>query len=79
MAEVTIILSLSKVHGADANVVKRTPGQNNLLGPHVAVPAEIPEGIWNQLVTGDELDTLVQVAVEIGRKLERGEYDSIIH
>lgn len=78
MAEVTIILTLSKVHGPDANVLKRPPGPKNLLGPHITVPAEINDELWNRLVTGDELDALAQAAFDLGRKFERGEYETIV-
>lgn len=79
MAEVTIILTLSKGRSPEANVLKRPPGPNNMLGPHVAITAELRQDIWNLLIAGDELDPLVQAAFEMGRACERGEYDTIIH
>lgn len=78
MTEVIIILTLSEVHGPDVNVLKRPPGSQNLLSPHVAVPAEIPEKLWDALIAGDELDALAQAAFELGRKFERGEYKTIV-
>jgi len=79
MKEVHIILTLPKQkEEAEVNVLNEEPGPKNLLTPHVQVSATVPEVLWKVLVEGDELDAVAQAAFELGRKFERGEYDSFI-
>ena len=78
MKEVTLILSLTPSGEETVHVLNAPPGPNNLLGAHVEVQAEVPQAIWDLLVAGDELDPVAQAAFELGRKLERGEYSSIL-
>ena len=78
MKEVTLILSLSPEGEETVHVSNVPPGPYNLLGAHSTQQAEVPQEIWDLLVSGDELDSVAQAAFELGRKLERGEYRSVL-